>query len=90
MEQLNQLSIVNIFCSFASTYRESSAIFKKLARSTPVSFDRRDWRTPARLPGQMKQQAGSPKVKQRNLRMPACRKCQEESYKYMYEKRIIY
>ena len=49
-EQLNQLSIVNIFCPFATNYRKSSAIFKKLARSTPVSLDRRDRHTPARLP----------------------------------------
>ena len=49
-EQLNQLSIVNIFCPFTLIYRKSSAIFKKTARSTPVSFDRRDRRTPARLP----------------------------------------
>ena len=38
------------FCRFASTYRKSDVIFKKPARSTPVSFDRRDRRTPARLP----------------------------------------
>ena len=45
-------SIINchIFCHFASTYRKSSAIFKKLARSTPVFFDRRDRCTLARLP----------------------------------------
>ena len=47
---MNQLSIVNIFCPFASTYRKLSAIFKKPAGSTPVSFDWRDWRRPARLP----------------------------------------
>ena len=47
---MNQSSIVNIFCPFPSTNRKSSAIFKKPARSTPVSFDRRDRRTPARLP----------------------------------------
>ena len=47
---MNQLSVVNIFCPFATNYRKSSAIFKKLARSTPVSFDRRDRRAPARLP----------------------------------------
>ena len=39
-----------MFYLFASTYRKLSAIFKKPARSTPVSFDRRDRRTPAKLP----------------------------------------
>ena len=48
-EQLNQLSIVYIFYLFASTYRRLSAIFKKGASSTPVSIDRRDRRTPAKL-----------------------------------------
>lgn len=38
------------FCSFLLTYRKSSALFKKPARSTPVSFYRRDRRTPVRLP----------------------------------------
>ena len=42
--------IIIIFCSFLLTYRKSSALFKKPARSTPVSFYRRDRRTPVRLP----------------------------------------
>ena len=45
-------SIINCqhFCHFASTYRKSSTILKKPVRSTPVTFDRRDRRTPASLP----------------------------------------
>ena len=39
---------------FASTYRIRSAIFKRPARFTPVSFDRQDRRTPARHPGSNK------------------------------------
>ena len=38
-EQLNQLSKVNIYCPFASTYRKLSVLFKKLARSMPVKGD---------------------------------------------------
>ena len=54
--QLNQLSIVYILhvFFFASTYRIRSAIFKRPARFTPVSFDRQDRRTPARHPGSNK------------------------------------
>ena len=47
---MNQLSILIIFCPFTSTYRKSSAIFKKPSRSKRVSFDRRDRRTQVRLP----------------------------------------
>ena len=46
---------------FASTYRKLPAIFKKPARSTPISFDRRDRRTPAKLSSSKKATGQVPK-----------------------------
>ena len=70
-EQLNKLSIVLIFYLFTSTYRKLATIFKNRrgSRRFPLTGEIGIHRWS--FPGQINQQAGSPKVKQRNRRTPA-------------------
>ena len=53
-DQLNHYQLSKFFYLFASTYRKLSSIFKEPARSTLVSFDRRDRRTLVKFPRSIK------------------------------------